>query len=314
MNRRQFVRALAVETAVIGLSRPSSIFSQDSRSQVAITIDDPNIQMNPLCSAYEVSEAIISSMEDTAGTRAALFVCGSKVDNNPGREILSKWDGMGHIFGNHSYSHHYYHSEEIDSKTYIQDILRGEEIIRDYANFRKLFRFPYLKEGDTVEKRDTVRSFLKEREYRNAHVTIDTSDWYIDQRMTQRLRKNHKADLTPYAKFYEEHIWNRAVYYDKLAQQVLGRAVRHTLLLHHNLLNALFLKNILVMFKDKGWEIIDADVAFEDPVFSAQPDIIPAGESVIWALAKESGKYDDDLSYPGEDGGHEKDKMDALGL
>lgn len=314
MNRRQFVRALAIETAVIGLSRPSSIFSQDSRSQVAITIDDPNIRANPLCSAYEVSEAIITDIKNIADVRSALFVCGSKVDNDLGSKILSKWDGAGHIIGNHSYSHHYYHSREIDSKTYIQDIMHGEEIIKDYANFRKFFRFPYLKEGDTVEKRDTVRSFLKEQGYRTAHVTIDASDWYIDQRMTQRLRKDRKADLTPYAKFYEEHVWDRAVYYDKLAQQVLGRKVRHTLLLHHNLLNALFLKDLLIMFKDKGWKIIDADVAFEDPVFSAQPDIIPAGESIVWALAKESGKYDDDLRYPGEDSGYEEGRMDALGL
>jgi hypothetical protein len=314
MNRRQFVRALAIETAVIGLSRPSSIFSQDSPPQVAITIDDPIIRANPLYSAYEASEAIISSLEDTADVRAALLVCGSKVDSNLGRKILSGWDETGHIIGNHSYSHYYYNSREIDSNTYIHDILRGEEIIRDCTNFRKLFRFPYLKEGDTVEKRDTVRSFLKERGYKIAHVTIDASDWYIDQRMTQRLRKDREADLTPYGEFYKQHVWDRAVYYDILAQQVLGRTVRHTLLLHHNLLNALFLRDLLVMFKGKGWEIIDADVAFEDTVFSAQPDILPAGESIIWAIAKESGKYDDDLRYPGEDGGYEKDKMDALGL
>ena len=41
---------------------------------------------------------------------------------------------------------------------------------------------------------------------------------------------------------------------------------------------------------------------------------MPAGESLIWALAKETGRFESSLRYPGEDGGYEKPKMDALGL
>ena len=44
------------------------------------------------------------------------------------------------------------------------------------------------------------------------------------------------------------------------------------------------------------------------------PNNVPAGESLIWALAKQSGKYEDLLRYPAEDEEYEKDKMDALGL
>jgi hypothetical protein len=68
------------------------------------------------------------------------------------------------------------------------------------------------------------------------------------------------------------------------------------------------------MFKGKGWKLIDAEEAFSDPIFSAQPKITPAGESIIWAVAKETGKFEDVLRYPGEDGEYEKPKMDRLGL
>jgi hypothetical protein len=68
------------------------------------------------------------------------------------------------------------------------------------------------------------------------------------------------------------------------------------------------------MFKDKGWNIIDAEEAFKDPIFQSQPTNIPAGESLIWALAKESGKFEDILRFPAEDSRYEKDKMDKLGL
>jgi hypothetical protein len=45
-----------------------------------------------------------------------------------------------------------------------------------------------------------------------------------------------------------------------------------------------------------------------------QPNILPAGESLIWALAKQSGKFDSELRYPGEDDVYENPRMDALKL
>ena len=60
--------------------------------------------------------------------------------------------------------------------------------------------------------------------------------------------------------------------------------------------------------------MIDADEAFKDPIFKQTPDIIPAGESLIWGLAKETHLYDDQLRYPGEDESYEKEAMDKLGL
>lgn len=35
---------------------------------------------------------------------------------------------------------------------------------------------------------------------------------------------------------------------------------------------------------------------------------------IVWALAKQTGKFDDILRYPGEDSAYEKPKMDKLGL
>jgi len=41
---------------------------------------------------------------------------------------------------------------------------------------------------------------------------------------------------------------------------------------------------------------------------------VPAGESIIYALAKQTGKFDGQLRYPAEDGAYEDPRMDALGL
>lgn len=90
--------------------------------------------------------------------------------------------------------------------------------------------------------------------------------------------------------------------------------MKHTLLVHFNLLNALFLGDLIQMFQRNGWKVIDAAESFNDPVYSLSPRSMPSGQSLIWALAKESGKFEKELRYPGEDADYEKEKMDKLGL
>ena len=41
---------------------------------------------------------------------------------------------------------------------------------------------------------------------------------------------------------------------------------------------------------------------------------LPSGQSLVWAAAKASGRYEAQLRYPGEDERYEAPKLDALGL
>jgi hypothetical protein len=279
--------------------------------QVAITLDDFIWFDAPRLTAEERNRGLLDALR-THRIKAAMFVTGRFVDNETGQRLLRAWNRDGHMIGNHSYSHLHYHN--VTFERFSQDLLRGEGVIKQHPQFRKFFRFPFLKEGETRAKRDGMRAFLKEHGYRNGHVTIDTSDWYIDQRLRARLDKNPKAELAPYRDYYLDHLWESSVYYNDLSQKVLGRSVKHTLLLHHNVINGLFLGDVLSMFERKGWKLIDAEEAYTDPVFSSVPDILPAGESIIWALAKQTGKFDKLLRYPGEDSDYEKAKMDRLSL
>jgi hypothetical protein len=128
------------------------------------------------------------------------------------------------------------------------------------------------------------------------------------------MEANRRFDVSLYRQPYLNHVWNRAQFYDQLSRDVLGRSVAHTLLIHYNLLNSLFLGDLLAMFRSRGWEIINADDAFSDSVFERQPNTAPAGESLIWALAKETGRFEDRLRYPGEDDKYEKPILDQLRL
>lgn len=311
MNRRQFAKTLGIGAVTLGMSKAVLPFT-DEPPQMAITIDDFNLfGASPLI-AEKRNRALLDALHTHSNLQAAAFPAGKNIDSQLGKQLVREWGKAGHIIANHTYSHWEYTDRSFGE--YAQDILRDEALIRDMPGFTKRFRFPMLKEGDTVEKRDKMRAFLKEHGYCMGYVTIDASDWYIDQRLRARLAKNPKADLTEYRDYYLNHLWDRATYYDNLSRKVLGRSAKHTLLIHHNVLNELFLSDVLDVFQNRGWKLINAEDAFADSVFSAAPKILPAGESIIWALAKESGKFNGILRYPGEDGEYEKPKMNKLGL
>ncbi len=312
MNRRDFNKLIAYSGLAFGV-RAVPAFGSKPAPQFAITMDDFYWQNPVKLTAWERNQSILETLRANS-IKAALFVIGANIQDGEGKQLLSAWDQAGHLIGNHTYSHRSLSAPDADVKAYEQDILRAEALLKDFSRFRKYFRFPMLKEGETAAKRDKIRAFLAEHGYRTGHVTIDNSDWLIDQHLTARLKKDPNADVKPYRDYYLEHMWTRAEYYDALAQKALGYQVKHTLLMHFNLLNGLFLGDLIAMFKSKGWELIDAEDAFKDPVFAAKPKVLPAGESIVWSVAKEKGTIAKPLRYPAEDGASENARLDKLKL
>jgi len=291
---------------------PKTSADNSTRPQVALTLDDPTLSLGSVIRWQEANSRILKAISDK-GVRAALFVCGMRVDEADGAKLLSAWDQAGHLICNHSYSHKFY-GQQTSYADYAVDFLKNEKVIAPFHNRTALFRYPFLKEGDTADKRDRFRALLKERGCRVGHVTIDASDWYVSQRYLDQLSKKPKTTIAPYRDYLIAHLLDRAAFYRQLALDVLGRDIRHTLLMHFNPLNALVLPEVMSAFETAGWQWIDASLAFEDPVFRSQPQTLPAGESLVWALAKETGRFEGRLRYPGEDDVYEKPKVDALGL
>jgi peptidoglycan/xylan/chitin deacetylase (PgdA/CDA1 family) len=312
MNRRDFAKLLGLSGLAVGFRGVPAI-ACERLIPFSITMDDFFWQNAVKLTGAERNQAILETLK-THKIKAALFVIGRNIEDEDGRKLLSAWDQEGHLIANHTYSHRNLNAPDTDVKAYQADILQAEALLKSFPRFQKILRFPFLKEGDTAAKRDSMRAFMTRHGYRNGHVTIDASDWFIDQRLTARLTENPAADVTPYRDYYLQHMWERASYYNLLAHRVLGYQVKHTMLIHFNLLNALFLGDLIAMFKKAGWSPIDAESAFADPVFKARPRVLPAGESIIWSLAKTKGKTAKSLRYPGEDSRYEAERMTKLGL
>lgn len=310
LNRRGFLGGVGA-AAIFGASAGTLLARSTTAPGLAVTIDDFDLANTPLMSG-EGRDAAIRECLKRYGVQAAGFVSGKFIDAELAPRILQDWSDEGHIIGNHTFSHAYFSGA--DPAGFMEDVLRCEPLLSAYAGFQKLFRFPYLAEGRTAEGRDAMRELLAAHGYRNAHVTIDTSDWFVDNRLRARLKEDPGADLAPYRQFYLDHLWERASYYDGLAKAIFGQSINHTILLHHRLTTALFLGDAIQMFRARGWRIIDADLAFHSVEFELVPQALPAGQSLLWALAKTEPQLARDLRYPGEDGKYEAPKMDILGI
>jgi len=214
----------------------TSAFTQS----VSFTFDDGSLGNIPGYFLQEWNSMLLKKLDDS-NIKAMLFVMGKDKSSVKGNYLLKSWNDKGHKIANHTFSHKNYNRESINFEEFKNDFIKNDSIINRYSNYIKLFRFPYLKEGNTKEKIDSFRVFLKNKGYKNGYVTIDASDWYINSRLVKRLRQNKNADISGFRKFYLNHIWERAQFYEKLSYELTGRHIKHTLLLHHNLAAALFM-------------------------------------------------------------------------
>jgi peptidoglycan/xylan/chitin deacetylase (PgdA/CDA1 family) len=162
---------------------------------IALTFDDgPNMADNIGLTAAERNEAILAQLAD-AHVKSILFV--TRTDTNTKRnDLIRAWGTAGHQIGNHTATHPNF--DEVSLAEYEHEFELCDLAIRDLPGFTPRFRFPYLHEGDTIEKRDGFRAFLDSTHYKTGPVSVDASDWYYSQRLSARLKKNPKVDRLPY--------------------------------------------------------------------------------------------------------------------
>lgn len=281
---------------------------------LAITIDDgPNLASTPHLSAPERNKAMLDALAKHR-VQAALFVTsGFGANTEKGLPLLQAWSKAGHAIGNHTVSHP--DLEKVSLAAYQKEVFECDRLISTLPGYQKWLRFTYLREGNTPEKIEGMRSFLRERGYRNAHVSIDTSDWRLNEALEEVLKKNPKADVSAIRSAYLAHIKQRMLAYRELSQTLQGRDIAQVMLLHHNLVNALWLDDVLAQAKEMGWKIISPAEAYTDPVYQLEPVRKAAGQSMLLSLGRTLGLG----PMPGgerlvDDGDYEVAQLQASGV
>lgn len=283
---------------------------------VAFTFDDgPRLAESPLLSPQQRNGALLDALARHRVPAALFVTAGNGADRPEGYALAKAWGQAGHAVGNHTMTHPDLHNAKLSIEQYQQEIVDCDVIIRSMPGYVKWFRYTYLREGHTPEKRDAMRAFLQQQGYRNAYVSLDTSDWRFDDKLTEVLKKNPRADIEPIRQQYLAHVRQRALAYRALSQQMQGRDIAQVILLHHNLLNALWLSDVIVQFKAMGWTIVTPAAAFADPVYQLVPERAAPGQSLLLSIGRSLGLG----KFPGgerlvDDGDVEMDLLKAQGF
>lgn len=277
---------------------------------VSLTFDDglnPDKQPN----AEQWNQQILDSLNQ-AGIQSMVFPALDRVGGDAGLALIREWGEQGHAIGNHTSKHRSLASAQVSLEDFIGDVAEADAVLRTLPNWVPMLRFPYLKEGDTVEKRDGVRQWMARNNYKAAPVSIDASDWYYNQVYGAWRDAGEEDKAKQVQAAYIEHLLNRAQYYENLASQVLEQSPAHVLLLHTNQINADTIAEVIQAFEQRGWRFVSPLLAFDDLSYEQQANTLPAGESSIWAAAKAKGV--EGLRYPAEDSVYEKPNLQAQGL
>lgn len=277
---------------------------------LALTFDDG---LDPLKepAAPSWNRQILETLHG-AGITSMVFPALVRTGRAQGLDLIRDWARAGHAVGNHTSRHRSLGSPQVPLADFIGDVKEAEAVLSRIPGWTKMLRFPYLKEGNTLAKRDGMRLWMQAAGYKAAPVSIDASDWYYNLVYAAWLDEGNADKANRVKAAYIEHLLDRASYYDGLARQVLGRSPAHVMLLHTSRINAAALGELIAAFRARGWSLVAATTAFDDPIYTAQIDTLPAGESVVWASAKAA--QIPALRYPAEDAVYEEPILRALGL
>jgi peptidoglycan/xylan/chitin deacetylase (PgdA/CDA1 family) len=253
---------------LIALAASSIVVHGQEPKQMAITFDDLPFGYARNLTAVEQREAVtrVLATLDKHRIKATMFVIGQAI-TDANRGLLDLVSQAGHAIGNHSFSHR--DLGLVSAEEYVRDIQDGGNAISPWQKGGHYFRYPYLRQGNTAEKRDTVLAWLALRGIVVAPVTIDNNDFHYN-----RLLVDGKAEggTTNVRDAYLDHMMKMTAYYEAKGREMVGRPIKHVLLLHMNYLNSLYLDDLLQRFRDDGWSFITVEEALKDDVYRLKYD------------------------------------------
>jgi peptidoglycan/xylan/chitin deacetylase (PgdA/CDA1 family) len=265
----------------------AAVKGKKSGGEICITFDDlPVARVHDRIERLMITDEILFTLEEF-GVTAAGFVVGDNIEGD--NDILESWLQAGHTLGNHTWSHPDINDVPVD--LYIADIQKGHDAIEDILKAAKqkkrYFRYPNLHYGATQEIKKAIAQFLSKQGYKIADVSVDTDDFAYNLQYEKVEQSGDSILFVQLGNEYLDHVMERLEASEKLADELLGRPIKHILLLHANLLNRAFLPDILTELQARGYSFISLDKALTDPVYTIPETYVgPKGLSVLERLAK----------------------------
>ncbi|MEL7297844.1 MAG: polysaccharide deacetylase family protein [Pseudomonadota bacterium] len=272
--------------------------SADKR--IAITFDDAPRGAGALMPAEQRTRLLIEALAAAEVDGAMFFATGKNLDQrgSEGETRLQQYVEAGHTLANHSYAHG--SADGMDADAFIADVERAHQQFSIFDGYQPWFRFPFLNEGGSIERRDAIREGLTGLGLAQGYVTVDNYDWYLQALFDEAVKSKRPVDIEGWRDLYVKVLLDAVAFYDQIAVDTLGRSPAHTLLLHENDLAALFIDDLCAALRERGWKIIPATEAYEDPLSRELPDTLFLGQGRVAALARVAGTSPRQLVHPWE--------------
>jgi peptidoglycan-N-acetylglucosamine deacetylase len=244
--------------------------------QVAFTFDDlpAHGPLPPGVARPDVVKSILATLKRENMPPTYGFVNGFRVAQYPYQiHILQAWHAAGNPLGNHTWSH-----PEFDKLTvgqYEANILRNEPLLRKVSpdSDWHWFRFPYLEEGNTIEKREQLRAWLAQHGYRIAEVSMDFQDYNWNEPYARCAAKHDDAAIQSLHNSYLEAADEAISIYRQIAQTLYHRDAPYVLLMHVGAFDARMLPELIGLFRSRGFTFVTLQQAMSDPTYNFDPKV-----------------------------------------
>ena len=244
--------------------------------QMAVTFDDLPVHgaLPAGMTRLEIAESILETLKREKMPPVYGFINGGRGEEDPiSLSVLKAWRGAGQPLGNHTWAHLDLNKESPEE--FGAEVLRNEPLLESLM--RKgdwhWLRYPYLHEGDTVEKRRAVRAWAFAHGYKIAEVSMDFEDYLWNEPYARCLAKRDEASML---KLHDSYLAVADQYYGvfrELSQLIYGRDVKYVLLMHVGAFDARMLPELLKLYRAKGVKFIGLPDAMSDPAYRDDPDI-----------------------------------------
>lgn len=248
-----------------------------SAMELSITVDDlpANGNISTQTTRIEIAQKILSVFKKHHITGVYGLINGNTVDSTPnGLAILQEWIKEGHALGNHTF--HHLDLAKTESAEYIADIQKNEPILNQLMTDKDYlyFRYPFLSEGNTQEKRDTIRNYLSKNNYKIAPVTVDFFEYEWNDPYIRCLNKHDKKSIEWLKKTYIEQANNALIISHELSKMLFNRDIKNVLLIHINSFTAEMIDELLISYEKQNIKFIPLKDALSDPVYQINPNIV----------------------------------------
>lgn len=243
--------------------------------EVALTFDDlpAHGPLPPGMTRVEVSKSIITTLKAANAPQVYGFINAEKLEKVPeDRAVLEEWRAAGFLLGNHTWSH--MSLTDNTEEAFEKDIAANEPALRSLMGKEDWhwFRYPFLWEGETLEKRNAVRAYLKDHGYRVAQVTLDFEDYAWNAPYVRCSGKNDQQAIAWLKSSYLDTARQYIELDQKMSQMVFGRDIKHVMLLHLGGFDAVMLPQLLNLLRQKGFKLVTLDEAENDPAYQSNPN------------------------------------------